>query len=251
MTPPGNTFARGSAAYALARPRYPRALIDWLLDHTSERRAAWDCATGNGQAAVDLAPHFDLVHATDISREQVMRGTELHNVRYSVQPAECTSFGPGSFDLVTVAQALHWFDLPRFWTEVKRVARPGAFFCAWGYAWLEGPAELEVELVSPVRELVAPYWAPQLRMLWQGYRADDLAFPFEPVPAPDLAIRVRWTVAQLIDYLRTWSAHQRGLEDPAVGRSLGEVETRALRRLEARGEMELTMPLAVVAGRVW
>jgi len=250
MTPPENAFARGAAGYALARPRYPEALIAWLVANSRERRAAWDCATGNGQAAVDLAPHFQVVHATDISAEQVARGLGAPKVRYSVQPAEHTSFESASFDLVTVAQALHWFDLPRFWSEVRRVARPGAFFCAWGYAWLEGAPDLDAELLSPVRELVAPFWAPSNRILWQGYRDEDVAFPFERVAAPRLTIRARWTIAQIVAYLRTWSAYQRGQGDPMVASALGEVEARALRRLAARGEMELSMPLAILAGRV-
>src|SRR4051812_10380946 len=103
-----DTFASSTSAYASSRPGYPDELFEWILAHVPGREAAWDCATGNGQAAAGLAPNFKSVVATDLSPEQVGSALSLPNVRYSAQPAEQTDFAANSFDLITVAQALHW-----------------------------------------------------------------------------------------------------------------------------------------------
>lgn len=126
------TFSVASAAYASGRPLYPTELFTWIASNCESHRKAWDCATGNGQAALGLAPHFECVEATDISAEQIEHCFPAPNISYSVQPAEQTMFPTSNFDLVAVAQALHWFDFERFWPEVWRTAKPNAFFCAWG-----------------------------------------------------------------------------------------------------------------------
>jgi SAM-dependent methyltransferase len=250
MEEPGNTFSQRSDQYALARPRYPRALFDWLLHNTGGRDAAWDCATGNGQAAVDLAPHFDKVQATDVSDEQISQGLKAANIVYSAQPAEHTSFAAQSFDLVTVAQALHWFDYARFWPELRRVAKPGALFCAWGYAWFDCDAEVLEQFVLPFRELVAPHWAANNRILWDGYRDADIAFPFERLTPPPLLIEEQWNIAQLSDYMHTWSAYKRAAQEPAKAAALDALTRMALARFESIGQQHISMPLAVVAGRI-
>lgn len=244
------TFAQRSDAYAQARPRYPRELFDWIVSHAPGRDAVWDCATGNGQAAVDLAPYFDRVEATDISAEQVGEGLAQPNIHYTVQPAEQTTFADDSFDLITVAQALHWFDFDRFWPEVARVARPGALFCAWGYAWFDCDASVTADLVQPVRALIEPYWAANNRILWHGYRSDEIALPFERLQTPQLAIRAQWTLDQLIGYMQTWSSYKRASHDAAVAAQLAAVVDAARRRADAQVPLAITMPLAIVAGHV-
>lgn len=245
-----NSFSTASDAYARARPHYPTELFQWMAAQCSERRAAWDCATGNGQAAIGLARHFEIVHATDISAAQVASGFRAANIVYEAQPAERTGFAPHSFDLVAVAQALHWFHFGRFWPEVRRVAKPGAFFCAWGYSWFEGGAEVQERLVAPLLDILDPYWAPNNRILWSGYQSEDIAFPFERVEMPRFAIELRWEIAQLLDYIRTWSAWKRALGEAPVAASLGRLEAEALSRFAAVGPLRLTMPISGVAGRV-
>jgi ubiquinone/menaquinone biosynthesis C-methylase UbiE len=164
-----NTFAEAPHLYAAARPFYPPELFDWIASQCEERDVAWDCATGNGQAAVALSRRFRTVQASDVSPEQLSARFSAPNIVYSTQPAEETSFGSGTFDLVSVAQALHWFDFRRFWPEVRRVAKQGAFFCAWGYAWFAYPEEVETELILPVKRLLEPFWAAENRILWKGY----------------------------------------------------------------------------------
>jgi SAM-dependent methyltransferase len=248
---PSNIFGEGSGAYALARPLYPEALFEWIEAQSPAREAVWDCATGNGQAAVGLAAHFGRVEATDISGSQIEHGLAPARVRYSAQPAEATQFAPASFDAVTVAQALHWFDLPRFWAEVRRVARRDAFFCAWGYAWFRYGEEVEDTLVEPVKALVEPYWAANNRILWDGYRDSDIAFPFDRVAPPRFTLKLDTSAAGIAAYVRTWSAFKRAAaSDPALAARLEDTLARGLDALGAGRPVCAETPLAVVAGRV-
>ena len=246
-----NTFASASGAYALARPHYPPALFEWIAAQAPARGAAWDCATGNGQAAVGLAAHFRAVEATDIAAEQVGHGIARDNIIYSAQPAEATGFAPASFDAVAVAQALHWFDLPLFWAEVWRVARPGALFCAWGYAWFRYGGEAEAVLVDPVKALVAPYWASNNRILWDGYRNADIRFPFRRLPAPAFTLELETDAGGIAAYLRTWSAYKRAAAaDPLLAGRLEETLARGLAALGPDRPIRAETPLAIAAGHV-
>lgn len=250
MTEARDTFAKRSDVYAMARPRYPAALYDWIVSRCERHDFAWDCATGNGQAAVDLAQRFAHVHASDISREQVEHGIAAPNIVYAAESAEETSYPDGLFDLVAVAQALHWFDYARFWPEVSRVARPGALFCAWGYAWFRCDPEVERELVLPFRALIEPFWAPNNRLLWHGYRSDEIGFPYERLETPSLSIDLEWSVPELATYMQTWSASKRAAEDPAVGGELARLLDTALARFAGFPRLPIAMPIAMVAGRV-
>ena len=244
-----NTFTQGSDAYAAARPLYPQGLFDWIAVTCRNRETAWDCATGNGQAAVALASIFTSVDATDISTAQVAEAFSAKNVRYSAQPAERTAFADRSFDLISVAQALHWFDYGQFWPEVRRVARPGAFFCAWGYAWFRADPEVEENILGPVAKLVEEYWAPQNRILWNGYADADTLCPFERLDTPELRIVVEWSVDRIVAYVRTWSAYKRAAAD-GLEAELEAALAEARRRLDPEMIHQLWVPLAIRAGYV-
>lgn len=168
---------------------------------------AWDCATGNGQAALGLARHFRRIDATDASAEQVANARPAPNVTYSVQPAERTTLPAAAFDAVCVAQALHWFDAEAFHREVHRVLKPRGVFAAWGYDGVQVLGDFDAAFRRVVIEPVKHLWPPQNRLLWRGYR--DLPFPYEPIEAPRFRIELDWTLAQLMDYLGTWSAVRR------------------------------------------
>lgn len=249
-----NSFAIAPSAYASERPHYPQALFGWMASACPEREAAWDCATGNGQAAIGLAAYFKRVEATDVSPEQIGEAIAAPNIRYSAQPAEDTDFPDDRFDLVAVAQALHWFDFGKFWPQVRRVAKPDAFFCAWGYSWFdrsEDLGDLHKYYLDPLVELLEPYWAPNNRILWDGYRSEDIAFPFQRIAAPRFAIDLRWGIQRLIGYVRTWSAvKQAQAADPAKGEAIEALEEEARTRFTARGAMAMSLPLSIVAGRV-
>ncbi len=200
-------FSARAATYAQFRPTYPPALLRWLAESAPARRRAWDCATGNGQAAVALAEHMAEVVATDASAQQVAAAAPHPRVRYRVEPAEASSLDPASVDLITVAQALHWFDHARFAAEVHRVARPGALVAAWCYALAYVTPEVDRVMEHLYVDLVGPYWPPERLILERGYA--DVPFPFEPVEVPAFAMEAEWSLGALEGYLRSWSASTR------------------------------------------
>jgi SAM-dependent methyltransferase len=238
-------FSEKSAQYAASRPTYPAALFAAAAAAAPGRERAWDCATGNGQAAHGLARHFALVEATDASAQQIEHAIPAPNVRYSVQPAESTTFAPASFDAVCVAQALHWFDVDRFYAEAKRVLRPRGILLVTAYGWSGVSPEFDAEQQRLVIDPVEPYWPPQNQLILRGYR--DLPFPFERIELPAMSIEVRWTLDQYVDYMGTWTATRRLLESQPDFLANARAELRnAWPGTEAR---TVTMPLVVLCGR--
>ena len=201
-------FSRLSADYSRYRPRYPAALFDWLASLTPHHTRAWDCATGSGQAAAGLAPHFDHVLATDASAGQIANAARLPNVEYRVAPAERSGLDTGSIDLVTCAQALHWLPLDAFYAEVRRVLRDTGAIAVWGY---HVPVVDDGEVDRHIRHfhhvVVGPYW-PEARQLVED-RFTTIAFPFAEIPAPSFDMRVQWTLDDYARYLGTQSATDR------------------------------------------
>ncbi len=200
-------FSTASERYAAFRPDYPASLYAWLAGLCGERQTAWDCATGSGQAALGLAQHFKQIVATDASAEQIRHAVPHAGIDYRVAPAEASGLADASVDLVTVAQAAHWFDLPRFYAEAKRVLKPRGALALWGYGRMVLPAALDAPFLRFYTETVGPYWPPERALIDDGYQS--LAFPFETIAAPPFAIRVEWTLPRLIAYLSTWSAVKR------------------------------------------
>lgn len=199
-------FSAQAAVYAAYRPLYPQALYDFLLSHAPGRAAAWDCATGNGQVAAALAPHFSAVFATDISEAQLQQAPVLPNVHYSVCRAESTPFADHSFDLVTVGTALHWFDFEAFYEEVRRVAKPVALLAVWAYAPCRSDAATDAVIERFQHETVGDYWDPERRWVDEEYR--NIPFPFETIETPAIFIEVDWSAEQVLGYLESWSAVQ-------------------------------------------
>lgn len=199
-------FSKQAPDYARYRPNYPAQLFAWLADIAPSRRAAWDCGTGSGQAAVGLAAHFERVIATDPSRKQLDHAEPHPRIDYRVASAEVSLLDTASVDLVTVAQAIHWFDLDKFYAEAKRVLKPGGIVAAWTYTLLDVEAGIDELLTDFYRNVVGPYWPPERRMVDDRYRS--LPFPFEPIAPPAFEIRTEWTRDDLLGYLGTWSATQ-------------------------------------------
>lgn len=188
--------------------------------------------------------------ATDVSREQIAHAMLRDNIDYRVCSAEKSDLEGDSFDLVTVAQALHWFGYERFWPEVRRVAHVGALFCAWGYAWLGSVPEVEKALIIPFREAIEPFWAPNNKILWDGYRVEDVSFPFVPISTPNFEISLEWTVRQLVSYMKTWSAYKMSQNNSKAAVTLDKI-TRVAETLAPDGEtIPIRMPLVVIAGYV-
>ena len=200
-------FSTASGRYAAFRPDYPPALFAWLAGQCAQRDTAWDCATGSGQAAPGLAPHFRRVVATDASVEQIRHAQPHPVIDYRVAPAEASGLADASVDLVGVAQAAHWFDLPRFHAEVARVLKPGGVLALWGYGRLVLPGDLDAPFHRFYAETVGPYWPAERRLIDDAYRSLD--FPFAEIDAPPFFIEVDWTLDRLLDYVSTWSAVKR------------------------------------------
>jgi ubiquinone/menaquinone biosynthesis C-methylase UbiE len=201
-------FSGVAEGYARFRPGYPAELFAWLAERTPGRRLAWDCATGSGQAALGLAEHFGRVVATDASAEQVAAARPRPGVDFRVAPAERSGLDDHAVDLVTVAQALHWFDVPAFFREARRVLRPGGLLATWCYGnpALPDPA-LDRALAAFIDGAVGPYWPPERRLILEGYAT--LAFPFREIAPPPLSLEADLTLAGFAGYLRTWSATTR------------------------------------------
>lgn len=198
-------FSGVASHYAEFRPRYPDALFDWLAALVPRRDLAWDCATGSGQAALALATRFERVIATDASAGQIGVASPHPRVEYRVAPAEASGLDPASVDLVTVAQALHWFDRPAFYAEARRVVRPGGVVAAWtyGHPSIDEP-RADVVLQRFAFETVGPYWPEERALVDAGYRTID--FPFGEVAPPAFEMETRWTLDALLGYVSTWSA---------------------------------------------
>ncbi|HET6567281.1 MAG TPA: class I SAM-dependent methyltransferase [Rhodothermales bacterium] len=206
-------FSRLAATYAAYRPGYPEALFDFLAGAAPGRELAWDCGTGNGQAACALAAYFRRVVATDASREQIERAIPCERVAYRVEPAEAVSIPSGTVDLVTVAIAVHWFDLDRFYEEVRRVLQPGGVLAVWGYHLLRVDPAVDRIVERYYRDVVGAYWPERFRYVDEKY--ETLPFPFAEIPAPKFEISAEWTLDQVAGFLASWSASRRYVE--AVG----------------------------------
>lgn len=210
-TDPRTLFSDTAREYALYRPRYPRALFEYLFDRCPDLDRAWDCATGSGQAAVALAERFAEIEATDASPEQIRNAEPHERVRYSLQPAESTNFPDRHFSLVTVAQALHWFDLEAFWPEVQRVLKPRGVFAAWTYTWPQVTESIDRIVTTRLLEIIANYWLPHNRLVMEGYASIEL--PFHELPPPSITLQQNWTLQQFLAYVETWSATRRAVDE--------------------------------------
>jgi SAM-dependent methyltransferase len=203
-------FSTQADSYARFRPHYPEALYAWLASRASARDLVWDCGTGSGQAAVALAAHFMQVIASDPSCKQIAHAAAHPRVRYLVASAEQPPAEAMGADLVTVAQALHWFDFERFYPALERVLKPGGLFAAWGYGHLRITPEVDVVVRRYYTDIVGPYWPPERRHLESGYRS--LPFPLTELTAPEFEMTARWTLENLVGYLDSWSATRRYLQ---------------------------------------
>jgi SAM-dependent methyltransferase len=212
-------FSSHAEGYAAYRPTYPAALIDFLVSCASGSQLALDCGCGTGQLSVLLAGRFDRVVATDASASQIENAKAHPRVEYRVAPAERSALPDAAVDLVTVAQAAHWFDLPRFYAEVRRVGRPQAAIALISYGVLHVEGESDAVAQRFYWDVLGPYWPPERRHVEDRYRS--LPFPFAEIEAPALSMEVSWNLSDLIGYIDTWSA----VRELEKGMGRGPVET--------------------------
>jgi len=198
-------FSKQASAYAKYRPSYQPALVDYILGFVSEKKHAWDCATGNGQAAVLLSPWFEKITATDISEKQLQLAVKKDNIFYSVGKATPTDFPDNHFDLVTVAQAYHWLPFEPFEKEVKRVSKPGGIIAVWGYniPVCDNP-DLNILFNYFYKDIIGPYWDTERKYVDDYYKT--VPFNFEELPSPAFSIDVQWNMEDLLGYFNSWSS---------------------------------------------
>ena len=241
-------FSGVSSAYAAFRPRYPAALFERLAELAPGRESAWDCGTGSGQAARGLALHFTLVWATDASAAQLAAAAPHQRVHYRVARAEASGLPDRAIDLVTVAQALHWFERPQFYAEVRRVLRPNGVLVAWCYDLMHVTPEVDAVVHAFYTDTIGDYWPPERALVEKRY--ETLDFPFDRIDIPPVDLGAEMNLTELAGYMRTWSAVTRFQEakghDPVT--DVVDVLKPIWGPLETRRRVR--WPLAILAGRV-
>ncbi|WP_037314819.1 class I SAM-dependent methyltransferase [Salegentibacter sp. Hel_I_6] len=199
-----DNFSSQSSFYARYRPTYPQELYAFLKRNLAETEKAWDCGTGNGQVAGELSKFFREVKASDISKQQLENAVKHSNIDYSLQPAEKTNYPDNSFDLITVAQAFHWFKFDAFFNEAKRVLKPNGIIAIIGYSLFKSNPETNKIIEDFYENLIGPYWDVERKYLDEHYQT--IPFPFREIKSPQFKQEYLWTFGHLIGYLKTWSA---------------------------------------------
>ena len=201
-------FSERSDLYARYRPTYPKELYDHILSFVKEKNTAWDCATGNGQAALVLADHFRKVIATDISAAQIERAAAKDNIEYLVCTGETTPFEENTFDLVTVAQAYHWLKWDAFRTEVIRVCKPGAIIAVWTYYRnTTGDKKIDDAVYNFYENVTRPYWDYERKYVEDKY--ETIEFDYDLLSVKTFDSILHWQREDLLGYISSWSAMQK------------------------------------------
>lgn len=244
---PQDHFSQVAGDYAAFRPHYPASLFKWLTSITPRHDLAWDAGTGNGQSAVALAEYFTRVMATDFSAGQIENAVRHPKIQYHVALAERSGAAPESVDLVTVAQALHWFDSEKFFAEVNRVLVPSGAVAAWTYGIVRADDPVSDRVLHDFYyHDIGPWWPDNRRLVEEGYRS--IPFPFTRLAAPEFEMKVSWNLPELTGYIGTWSAvgrYRKATGDdplPGLAKRLGESWSNPMERHEIR------WPLRILAG---
>ena len=219
-------FSQQAKGYAQHRPRYPEPMFDYLASLAPSRQLAWDCGTGNGQAALALAERFEKVIATDASAAQIESAFPHERIVYRAEPSEKTSIPTNSVDLITVGTAVHWFDFDPFYAEVRRVGKSDAILAVWTYHLVSIAPEIDRWLERFYRVTLAGYWPERIRYLDQRY--ETLPFPFEEIRPPEFEMETAWSLDNLVGFLASWSAVKKLVE--AMGEEAFEEQARELER---------------------
>jgi SAM-dependent methyltransferase len=243
---PKDLFSAYAADYAQFRPQYPSAFIKYISRLIRYRGVVWDCGCGNGQFSLGLADHFQLVLASDISAEQVAKAPGHKGILYTVQPAEQTDFPDEFFDMVVVAQAIHWFNHDAFYLEAHRVMGPKAVLVAIGYGLMRISPEVDVVLHHFYQNITGPYWEPERIYIDEAYQ--NLPFPFEPIEVPAFEMPCEWTLGQMMGFLNTWSAVKKYEQENGVN-PLSLVSYDFEKAWGGEKRRKVVFPLFVRAGR--
>jgi ubiquinone/menaquinone biosynthesis C-methylase UbiE len=241
-------FSAVAARYADFRPRYPTELFDYLATLVPQTALVWDCACGSGQATADLANRFGKIVATDASAAQIASATPHPKIEYRVAPAESSGLSEGTVSLITIAQALHWFNFEQFYAEARRVLKPDGVIAAWAYGINQVEGAVVNECVQDFyANVVGPYWPEERKLVEAGYRT--IPFPFHEIAPPMLRMETRWTLDELLGYFSTWSATNRFIKTTGQN-PLVPLEAKLEREWGGRNSSHLiTWPLSLRVGQ--
>ena len=241
-------FSKQADLYARYRPTYPAELYQYILSFVKEKDIAWDCATGNGQAATVLADHFKKVVATDISASQIEKATFKENIEWLVCPAESTPFAENTFDLVTVAQAYHWIKWKEFRNEVRRVCKNNAVIAVWlYYDHTTGDKRIDKVVRDFYENVTRPYWDYERKYVEELYAT--VAFDYELLPFKNFEINLHWQREDLLGYISSWSAIQKYIK--VNGHSPIPIIEKEINKLWPQGEKkQVIFPVYLKLGRV-
>lgn len=242
------SFGKQASTYAKGRPGYPSELYQWISQSSNAHDLVWDVGTGSGQAAHALTEYFAHVHATDLSSEQIEAATPHPQITYLAVPAHLSRLKENSIDAVTVATALHWFATDDFWKEVGCVAKPDALFAAWTYQLPHVYNEAQSEFLTPLLDLIDPYWANGNRICMAGYTKDALNCPYPKLTTPEFDAGGIWTGRQLFDFAQSWSAHFRARQD-GLQDALNKLSQNFLEKY-GKEEMLISLPISLLAARI-
>lgn len=240
-------FSDNASAYARYRPIYPDALFAQLATLMPTRLKAWDCGTGNGQIAQALIPFFDQIFATDISEKQLDHAFQHPKIYYSLEPAEQSSFPDQFFDLVVVAQAIHWFDFDRFYKEVKRTLKPQGLLRVSGYGLFRATPPINERIDHFYQYTIETYWDAERKYIDEAYQT--IPFPFQEISFPAFQMNTVWTLADLIGYINTWSAVKYWIKDKGFNPTMALAEELAL-VWPNETNVSIRFPLLIRVGRV-
>jgi ubiquinone/menaquinone biosynthesis C-methylase UbiE len=240
-----DNFSQDSDNYARYRPTYPQELYDFLYTNLASKEKAWDCATGTGQVAKELANYFTEVQATDISKSQLKEAPKRKNIHYSLQSAEASGFNNKEFDLITVGQAIHWFNFEKFFKEAKRCLKPNGILAIFGYGLLKISSEIDVIIFEFYEKIIGPFWDEERKYIEDEYKT--IPFPLEEINTPEFSIQLNWSVEDLLHYLNTWSAVKH-YENSKNENPLKHIENK-LKSAYGTAQRKITFPIIIKVGR--
>lgn len=242
-----DNFSIQAKDYSKFRPTYPPEMIEYIVSFVENRGTSLDVATGNGQVAKALSEYFKEVYATDISEKQLEHAEQADNIIYKKAKAEETDFEEHQFDLIVVAQAIHWFDFEAFYREVYRTLKPDGVFAIIGYGLFRTNEHSHTILSRFYHDIVGPYWDPERRYLDENY--ETIPFPFEEIEVEKFEARFTWSIEQLTGYLETWSATQH-YKKKNNGQDPVDLILEELEESWERGDKQVVFPLLLRIGKI-
>lgn len=235
-------FSKQAALYAQFRPDYPKEMYDFIFKHLTSRKYAWDCATGSGQIAKYLAKHFDKVYATDTSIEQLSHAPKIANVEYRKSSAEDSGLQANYFDLITVGQAIHWFNFEQFYTEVRRLAKKDALLAVIGYGMVRINESINPIINDLYEVAFGAHYAEARTYIDNEYQT--IPFPFKEIQTPKFENTFDWSIDQLEGYFSSWSAIQKMKSDPVA------TTIRQIKKITSEQNFSVTFPIFMRLGKV-